>query len=322
MTQNMISESAQTMKSNEHTLKPLQDALQRLKNKPQGSDSQRLFHGRGRCFDGLEWCVLDVFEPLLLLTVFQEPPQALYEQIQALLLEYLPSHFSHLAIQRRDQKDAPYIWLHGNPEVMPQICAKRGSLRFLLDFKQQNCGFFLDMEPGRQWLERYSEGASVLNLFAYTCAFSVVAIEAGASSIVNIDLSRRSLTTGRENHRLNQHDVSKVQFWGVDILKSWGKIKRGAPYDVIILDPPSFQRGSFVATKDYQKVVRRLADLLSPSGKVLACLNAPEFDSQFLKALFDEFAQDLKFEQSLAPSSDFPDVNPEQQLKLQVYTLR
>ncbi len=305
-----------------NTLKPFQDALQALLDKQQGSDSQRIFHGRGQCFEGLEWCVLDAFEPLLLLTVFNEPPDALYQSILALLEEYLPSHFSHLAIQRRDQKDAPYIWLKGCADDAPQIVAKRGLLRFLLDFKQQNCGFFLDMEPGRQWLEQYSQGASVLNLFAYTCAFSVVAIESGATSVVNIDLSRRSLTTGRENHRLNHHDTSKVQFWGVDILKSWGKIKRGAPYDVIILDPPSFQRGSFVATKDYQKVVRRLPDLLSPKGQILACLNAPEFDSQFLKGVFDEFAPALRLEQSLEPSEDFPDINPEQQLKLQVYTLR
>ncbi|HEY7773271.1 MAG TPA: class I SAM-dependent methyltransferase, partial [Marinagarivorans sp.] len=143
--------------------------------------------------------------------------------------------------------------------------------------------------------------------------------EAGADAVVNVDLSRRSLTSGRENHRLNNHDTSKVKFLGVDILKSWGKLKKMGPYDIVIVDPPSFQKGSFVATKDYQKVVKRLPGLLNAGGKVLACLNAPEFTSDYLKHIFTEQAPELAFNQRLEPSDDFPDKDHEQQLKLLVY---
>ena len=282
-------------------------------------NSQRIFHGRGHYYPGLEWCVLDYYAPLVLLTVFSVPDEKNLTGLAAALLSWLPDEVTHFAVQRRDLPDAPYEWHRGSAPEGEDFFARRGALTFNLDFKQQNSGYFLDMEPGREWLAEQSKGARVLNLFAYTCAFSVVAIEHGASSVVNVDLSRRSLTTGRENHRLNNHDTNKVKFLGVDILKSWGKLKKMGPYDIVIVDPPSFQKGSFVATKDYQKVVRRLPELLTENGKVLACLNAPEFTSEYLKAIFTEQAPTLSFLQRLTPSEDFPDEDEERKLKLLVY---
>ncbi|WP_238376399.1 class I SAM-dependent methyltransferase [Marinagarivorans algicola] len=288
-------------------------------------NSRRIFHGRGQCFARWEWCTVDVFAPVVLLTVFATPPPAQLAAAVACIKQYLPQALPFFAVQRRDMHGAPYFWEQGNREDLPQVVAQRGNQQYRLDFNQQNCGYFLDMEPGRVWLEGVvaakakTGDAKVLNLFAYTCAFSVVAIDAGASDVVNVDLSRRSLTVGRENHRLNNHDTQKVKFLGVDILKSWGKIKKMGPYDAVIVDPPSFQKGSFVATKDYQKVVRRLPELLSPGGQVLACLNAPEFSSDYLKDLFAEQAPALTFIERLKPSADFPDIDTEQQLKLLVY---
>lgn len=281
-------------------------------------DARRIFHGRGRCYADLEWLTVDALHPMLLITVFKAVDEALLDVFCQQLAEKLGGQFSQLAVQRRDQAGAPFCWVKGEEAGFPEF-AYRGEQAFALNFNQQNHGFFLDMEPGRQWLETVSKNARVLNLFAYTCAFSVVAIAAGAQRVVNVDLSRRSLTQGRESHRRNDHDVSKVQFLGVDILKSWGKLKKLGPYDVVIVDPPSFQKGSFVATKDYAKVVRRLPELLAPDAKVLACLNAPELDTHFLKDKFDESAPSLNFERRIAASKEFPDIDVEQQLKLLLY---
>jgi hypothetical protein len=46
-------------------------------------------------------------------------------------------------------------------------------------------------------------GKRVLNLFSFTCAFSVAALAGGAHSVVNIDLSRPALALGRENQNAN-----------------------------------------------------------------------------------------------------------------------
>jgi 23S rRNA (cytosine1962-C5)-methyltransferase len=56
------------------------------------------------------------------------------------------------------------------------------------------------------------------------------------------------------------------------------------------VDPPSYQKGSFIATKDYARLMRRLPDLLAPDGQVLLCLNAPELGTAFLREQMSEIA--------------------------------
>ena len=38
----------------------------------------------------------------------------------------------------------------------------------------------------------------------------------------------------------------------------FGRIKIESPFDIVIIDPPSFQKGSFVATNDYIKDYKKL----------------------------------------------------------------
>ncbi|MGB2035164.1 MAG: class I SAM-dependent methyltransferase, partial [Pseudomonadales bacterium] len=80
--------------------------------------------------------------------------------------------------------------------------AEEAGLRYRLDFQRgQNLGFFADMAPGRAWLRERAEGKRVLNLFSFTCAFSVAALAGGAHSVVNIDLSRPALALGQREMR-------------------------------------------------------------------------------------------------------------------------
>jgi len=185
--------------------------------------------------------------------------------------------------------------------------------------RQQNSGFFLDIEPARQWLEQQAAGKRVLNLFAYSCAFSLVAIAAGAEKVVNVDMSSAALNLGRDNHRLNGLPKERSEYLAENILKSWSRIKKRGPYDLVIIDPPSYQKGSFIAHKDYAKVVRRLPELMPEGGLVLACLNAPELSESFLREQFAEQCPSAEFMERLEPHAGFPDVDPEQQLKLLVY---
>ena len=70
----------------------------------------------------------------------------------------------------------------------------------------QNPGLLWDMTEGRRWLraQRVARpGQKLLNLFAYTCAFSVLALQAGAARVVNADIRRIALAIGKQNHRLN-----------------------------------------------------------------------------------------------------------------------
>lgn len=281
-------------------------------------DSLRVLHGRGRCFEGLEFVNVDFFQPVLLLTFYREPDEKWLIQINAFLRDKLSEQFTAVLVQKRYLVNSPSELLLG--ELPAEVYARRGDLRFHLHLNsQQNSGFFLDIESGRQWLEKNVAGQQVLNLFAYTCALSVVAIAAGAKKVVNVDMSSSSLNLGRANHQLNNFAKDCSEFLAENIMKSWGRIKKRGPFDVVVIDPPSYQPGSFVAEKDYAKVIRRLPELMPNGGLVLACLNAPELSAEFLKNEFLVQLPQAIFVERLQSHPDFPDVNPEQQLKLMVY---
>lgn len=222
-------------------------------------------------------------------------------------------------MQHRYQEFAPTQVVWGEENTFPVV--EESNLKYQLELKKnQNMGIFLDMRYGRKWVQTHSEGKSVLNLFAYTCGFSVAAIAGGATQVVNLDMAKASLGRGRDNHRLNQHDLSKVKFLGHDIFKSWGKIKKLGLYDLIIIDPPSFQKGSFALTKDYQKILRRLPSLLTETGEVLACVNSPAVSTDFLIDGMAEEAPELKFVERLDNPPEFSDINPESGLKVMRFT--
>lgn len=107
-----------------------------------------------------------------------------------------------------------------------------------------------------------------------------------------LDLSSRALSVGRENHRLNfpPEVCSRVRYLAHDLFKSWGRVKRLGPYDMVILDPPSHQPGSFVALKDYPRMLRRLPEVIHSAGAdILVCLNAPELGEGFVVDLMEEY---------------------------------
>ncbi len=283
-------------------------------------DSYRVFHGRGQVFPGLEFVTIDFFQPVILITLFSEPPQDWVADLLVGSRVLFDEKKTVFLLQRRYMAGAPSEVLWG---TLPEHCAaRRGNLEFSLHLaQQQNSGFFLDMEPGRAWIERNAPGKRILNLFAYTCAFSVVAVAAKAELVANVDMSSAALNLGRSNHQRNGLDKTRSEYLAENILKSWGRIKKRGPFDLVIIDPPSYQKGSFIAEKDYAKVIRRLPELMPGGGLVLACLNAPELSEGFLMHVFEESCPAAKFVERLKPHSDFPDVDPEQQLKLLVYRL-
>jgi 23S rRNA (cytosine1962-C5)-methyltransferase len=87
----------------------------------------------------------------------------------------------------------------------------------------------------------------------------------------------------------------------------------------VILDPPSYQKGSFVATKDYTRLIRRLPDLVDVGGHALLCLNAPELGMAFLQQQMQELAPELTYIERVANPAVFADRSAERSLKVLVY---
>ncbi|OEF07334.1 class I SAM-dependent methyltransferase [Vibrio genomosp. F10] len=289
------------------------------------NELRRLFHGRGHNWQGLEQMTCDWLQGQMIVSLFKSVDDAFLMSLKNGLLAFtqtspwLEKSGSCIVVQHRYTDGAPSEVLVGELESKPVVT--ESELKYQLDIgRNQNFGLFLDMRLGREWVKERSEKKNVLNLFAYTCGFSVAAIEGGATKVVNVDMSKSSLSKGRENHRLNEHDARSVNYLGYDIFKSWGKIKKMGQYDLIIIDPPSFQKGSFALTKDYKKILRRLPDLLTEGGEVLACVNSPVVNSEFLVDSMKEEAPSLSFQYRLDNPPEFIDTDPEACLKALVFS--
>jgi 23S rRNA (cytosine1962-C5)-methyltransferase len=291
-------------------------------------DARRLFHGRGGLHPGCEHWALDAYPPVWLSTSFQP---ATADELAAL----------HGALDQRwlelggeATAGRPLNWVHQDrpggrfetrlisgsvPE--PHVVQEDGASFLVHVLRGQNHGLFLDMGEGRRWLGRQMAarpGQKLLNLFAYTCAFSVVALRSGARQVLNMDMSAGALATGQRNHHLNGITAG-AGFMAHDIFKSWGKLGRAGPFDLVIVDPPSYQKGSFVAEKDYPRLMRRLPDLLAPGGQALLCLNAPELGPDFLRTHLQAQAPSLQFMQRLDNPPAFADGEPDKALKVLIF---
>lgn len=293
---------------------------------PAPAETRRLFHGRGRVWPGLEHLTVDWLQGVVLVALFREPAGEELAALRQLLLAltdspaWRNSQAHSLLLQHRYLPQSDTEWLHG--EQRDHWLITESGLRYKLDLgRNQNTGLFLDMRYGRDWVRAQAGGKRVLNLFAYTCGFSVAAIAGGAEQVVNLDMAKGPLSRGRENHKLNDHALHRVSFLGHDLFNSWGKVTRSGPYELIIIDPPSFQKGSFVLDKDYQRVLRRLPQLLSPGGQVLACMNDPLIASAFLIEQTAREAPSLRFVERLDNPPEFPDADAEGGLKALVFAL-
>ena len=288
-----------------------------------GDDVCRLFHGRGGLFAGDEHLCLDWYKPVLLLTSFKmletEQLDELVIAIKALWQQQRPTETLNLVYQYRHGGQTFSELLHG--EVPEQHIVTENDARFLVHLlRGQNHGLFLDMANGRAWVKQHAKHKKVLNLFAYTCGFSVVALQGGADEVVNMDMSKGALSIGKQNHVLNDLPAG-ARYLGHDIFKSWGKLTKLGPYDLIVADPPSNQRGSFVATKDYERLLKRLPDLLAPQGEVLLCLNAPELGCDFLMQQVANTAPQLSYVERIANPSVFADIDEQKSLKVLRYRM-
>lgn len=142
-------------------------------------------------------------------------------------------------------------------------------------------GIFLDHRETRRLVAGLVKGKRLLNLFAYTCAFSVHAAAAGAVFTKSVDLSNTYCSWGRENFLLNGLALDHHPIIRADCLQFLEE-ERGS-YDVIVIDPPTISRskkmsGLFEVQADYVFLISKALALLAPNGTLIFSTNARRFD--------------------------------------------
>lgn len=113
----------------------------------------------------------------------------------------------------------------------------------------------------------------VLNLFAYTGGSSIVAALAGAT-VIHVDASKAAVRWAEKNVSLNNLTEKRI-FWVIeDVLKFlYKEQKRKKSYDIIILDPPTYGRGTqgeiFKIQRDLYSLLKISCSLLSERARLL-----------------------------------------------------
>ncbi|MCF0222827.1 MAG: class I SAM-dependent rRNA methyltransferase [Fibrobacter sp.] len=168
-----------------------------------------------------------------------------------------------------------------------------GSARFNIDLLDTvNPGLFLDMRRNRIDVGSMCSGARFLNLFSYTCSFSVHARLGGAEIATNADISGKILDKGRENYALNGLDLRPGEFFRGNAVEyvRWAQ-KKGLKFDAIVLDPPSFARFkgfNFNVREHLMPLVADCASLLNVGGVFMVSSNYSGFNlSAFSESVRD-----------------------------------
>ena len=278
----------------------------------------RLFHGRGKKYPEYSHLNVDYYAGFVQVISYQALTDAEVDQLKQLFSEFDGLSIVGGVIQVRAGKQVDHFPFG---EALPEsLTAYEHGLAYRIKLgNNQNSGLFLDMAPLRDWLIQNAGGLRVLNLFSYTGALSVAALQGGAEYVANVDMSKGVLRTATENHRLNQLPMDKVRFLGHDIFRSWGKIKKFGPYDLIIVDPPSYQKGSFDVYRDYRKLLRKMPELCTLDGGVLACLNSPKLSRAFIAELAQEEMSEFMHTGNFLSANHPWESDPEAGLKIMYY---
>jgi 23S rRNA (cytosine1962-C5)-methyltransferase len=192
---------------------------------------------------------------------------------------------------------------------------QENGLIFLVSLEQGlNTGLFLDQRRNRHDLMQRVQGKRVLNLFAYTGAFSVAAAAAGAAQLTSVDASAGYTDWAKDNFTANHLNPALHEFIVGDCLAVLAKLAQNKKsYDVILMDPPSFStttKSRFTTRGGTSDLVSATLPLLTDGGLLITSSNHQKVDTaEYLKELRRgalHAGNDLRVISLLGQPEDFP----------------
>jgi 23S rRNA (cytosine1962-C5)-methyltransferase len=105
----------------------------------------------------------------------------------------------------------------------------------------QKTGWFFDQAANRRALTKYvRKGARVLDVFSYVGAWGVHAARSGAAEVLCIDSSAAALELAAANGERNGFTLATSKGDAFDELEALAR--KGAQFDVVVIDPPAFAK--------------------------------------------------------------------------------
>lgn len=175
-------------------------------------------------------------------------------------------------------------------------------------------GIFPEHATHWNWMRtKLKPGSEILNLFAYSGAATLTLAKQG-HRICHLDASKGMVEWARQNATLNDLDSAPIRWIVDDVLKFLKReIKRKKKYDALLLDPPSFGRGSQGQVFKIERDLLPLLDLcrqvlkLTPAFVLLTC-HTPGLTPEILANLMQQTFPKLTTEsgEMLIPSKNLP----------------
>ncbi|HRX86672.1 MAG TPA: class I SAM-dependent rRNA methyltransferase [Phycisphaerae bacterium] len=216
--------------------------------------------------------------------------------------------------------------LKGTPK--DQITVHENGVRYLARFTEGwSTGLFLDQRDNRRRIAELCDGKDLLNLFAYTCGFSVAAALAGARSTTSVDLSASNLEWGKDNFAANGLALDEHTFVRSDAFDYVKRaLRQDKRYDIIVLDPPTFARAkkprrTFEVKRHLGELIAAAAEVLRPRGHLLISTNYRQMTPAMLRRHVEEGLGDRPHRIVLQPKlpADFaPDADYQKSLLVRV----
>ncbi len=206
-------------------------------------------------------------------------------------------------------------------EPPSRIEIREGEVVMLVDVRRgHKTGAYLDQRPNRLLLARrlvrdpQRERRRVLNLFGYTGAFGLHALQAGAGHVVTVDSSHETLELAEENFRLNgfpERRCELIEGNAFEVLRDYAA--SGRRFDVVVLDPPKFAAGRRHverAARGYKDLNLQAARCLEPGGLLMTFSCSGAIDArlfgQIVFAAFADAGRDARVLARLSAGEDHP----------------
>jgi 23S rRNA (cytosine1962-C5)-methyltransferase len=230
---------------------------------PPETDACRLVNAEG---DGMPGLVVDRYGNYLVLSIGTAGMEKWRETLFDLLREALDPAGIH---ERSDGRSRRMEGLSdrigtASGEIPAEAEIVENDLRFAVDLVAgQKTGFFLDQRLNREIVGGLSSGASVLNCFSYTGAFSVYAARGGAGRVVSVESSAAANAVASRNLLRNGFDPERHPILTANCFDYFRETEE--VFDLIVLDPPAFAK----SRKDLERSARGYKEINLQAARLL-----------------------------------------------------
>jgi 23S rRNA (cytosine1962-C5)-methyltransferase len=271
----------------------------------------RLVNAEG---DGLPGLVVDLYADVVVAKINAVGMQRRREQITAALREATGAGVgferADAAAARREGMSIEQGSLWGTAPEGPFEISERDR-RYRVDVVTgQKTGFYLDQRDSRDIVAALAGGRRVLDLFAYSGAFSVAAARGGASAVTLVESSAPALALAEENLALNAPGLP-ARFAKQDVHDFLRQDQES--YDLIVVDPPPLARNRRDvprASRSYKDALLHALGRAAPGAYLLAFACSHNIDADLFRKIVFGAALDsgraLQVLRVLGPPVDHP----------------